>query len=31
MTHPSAHDISQLLRSWREGDQAALDTLVPLV
>jgi len=31
MTYPSAHDISQLLRSWSEGDQAALDTLVPLV
>ncbi len=31
MTHPSAHDISQLLRSWSEGDQTALATLVPLV
>jgi RNA polymerase sigma factor (TIGR02999 family) len=31
MTDPSAHDISQLLRSWSEGDQTALDTLVPLV
>ena len=31
MTCPSAHDISQLLRSWSEGDQTALDTLVPLV
>jgi RNA polymerase sigma factor (TIGR02999 family) len=31
MTDPSAHDISQLLRSWSEGDQTALDALVPLV
>lgn len=31
MTRPSANDISQLLRAWSEGDESALDTLVPLV
>lgn len=31
MTHASAHEISQLLRSWSEGDETALDALVPLV
>jgi len=27
----SAHEISQLLRAWSEGDESALDTLAPLV
>jgi RNA polymerase sigma-70 factor (ECF subfamily) len=31
MTQPSADDISQLLRAWSEGDESALDVLVPLV
>src|SRR5512136_197453 len=31
MARASAQDINQLLRSWSEGDQTALDTLVPLV
>ena len=31
MTQPPAHEISRLLRSWSEGDETALDALVPLV
>ncbi|HTQ57766.1 MAG TPA: sigma-70 family RNA polymerase sigma factor [Bryobacteraceae bacterium] len=29
--HPPAHQITQLLRSWSQGDQSALDQLMPLV
>jgi len=28
---PSTHQVTQLLRAWGEGDQGALDELVPLV
>jgi RNA polymerase sigma factor (TIGR02999 family) len=28
---PSAHDITQLLQAWSEGDQRALERLIPLV
>ena len=28
---PSPHSVTQLLLAWREGDQAALEQLVPLV
>jgi RNA polymerase sigma factor (TIGR02999 family) len=28
---PSSHEITQLLRAWSEGDQAALERLVPLI
>ena len=28
---PGAHQITQLLQSWRNGDQSALEKLVPLV
>ena len=28
---PSAHEVTQLLRAWSEGDQEALDKLTPLV
>lgn len=28
---PSAHQVTQLLQAWREGDGGALDRLVPLV
>jgi RNA polymerase sigma factor (TIGR02999 family) len=31
MTDPCAHQVTGLLLSWREGDAAALDRLVPLV
>lgn len=31
MTTRPPHDITQLLRAWSDGDQAALDTLAPLV
>jgi RNA polymerase sigma factor (TIGR02999 family) len=31
MTKPSPHEVTQLLQSWSDGDQAALDKLVPLV
>jgi len=31
MTKPSLHEVTQLLQSWSEGNQEALDTLVPLV
>jgi len=31
MGHESDHDISRLLRSWSEGDETALNELVPLV
>ena len=28
---PSSHQITQLLHDWRQGDQQALDELMPLV
>lgn len=28
---PSSHEITQLLRAWSEGEQGALDQLIPLV
>src|SRR6516165_6820587 len=28
---PSAHEVTQLLRAWSEGDDAALEKLTPLV
>ncbi len=31
MTSPSSHEITQLLRAWGKGDQAALEKLTPLV
>jgi RNA polymerase sigma factor (TIGR02999 family) len=31
MTKPSTNEITQLLRAWRNGDQSALERLVPLV
>ncbi|HET9532346.1 MAG TPA: sigma-70 family RNA polymerase sigma factor [Blastocatellia bacterium] len=31
MSEPTAHEITQLLRAWGDGDQAALDKLAPLV
>lgn len=31
MAQPSEHEVTQLLLSWGEGDQAALDKLAPLV
>ena len=31
MAAPATHDLTQLLRSWSEGDKSALDQLVPLV
>jgi RNA polymerase sigma-70 factor (ECF subfamily) len=31
MPTPASHEITQLLLAWREGDQAALDQLIPLV
>ena len=31
MTTTSSHEITQLLLAWNDGDQAALDKLVPLV
>ncbi len=31
MTVRSAHDVTQLLQAWSDGDQAALEKLVPLV
>ncbi len=31
MTRPSSQDLSQLLRAWGEGDEAALDRIVPIV
>ena len=31
MTKPSLHEVTQLLHSWSEGNQEALDELVPLV
>ena len=31
MTAPPAHDVTALLNAWCEGDQAALEHLVPLV
>ena len=31
MTTPSSSEVTQLLRAWSEGDQEALDKLVPLV
>ena len=31
MTEPKTHDVTQLLIDWSNGDQAALDRLVPVV
>jgi RNA polymerase sigma-70 factor, ECF subfamily len=31
MTKPSAHEITELLRSWRRGDEHALEKLTPQV
>lgn len=31
MTKPSLHEVTQLLQSWSDGNQEALDKLVPLV
>ena len=31
MPQPSPHEVSQLLRAWSSGDEAALQTLMPLV
>ena len=31
MTDSRGHEVTELLRSWRQGDGAALDRLVPLV
>jgi hypothetical protein len=31
MTTPSSHEVTQLLVAWRDGDQAALKRLTPLV
>ncbi len=31
MSTPASHEVTQLLRAWSEGDQAALERLIPLV
>jgi len=31
MTNPTSHDVTQLLAEWSEGDESALDQLIPLV
>jgi hypothetical protein len=31
MTKPSPHEVTQLLQAWSDGNQEALDKLVPLV
>ena len=31
MSEPTAHEITQLLRAWGDGDQTALERLAPLV
>src|SRR5262245_17892711 len=31
MTTPSTHNVTQLLVAWSDGDQAALEKLMPLV
>lgn len=31
MAFPSSHEITGLLQAWRQGDQSALEQLVPLV
>ena len=31
MLSASSHDVTQLLKAWSAGDEAALDKLVPLV
>ena len=31
MNEPSTHEVTQLLMAWNGGDQAALDSLIPLV
>jgi RNA polymerase sigma factor (TIGR02999 family) len=31
MMEPSAHEVTRLLQAWSEGDQSALDRLIPLV
>src|SRR5688572_28344589 len=28
---PTPHDVTQLLQAWNQGEQAALDRLIPLV
>lgn len=31
MTPPAPHEVTHLLRAWSQGDQAALDELLPLI
>lgn len=31
MANPSSHEVTQLLAAWGDGDEAALDKLVPLI
>lgn len=31
MNEPSTHEVTQLLVAWKQGDQAALESLIPLV
>lgn len=31
MSHPSPNQVTELLRAWSDGDQSALDQLIPLV
>jgi RNA polymerase sigma factor (TIGR02999 family) len=31
MATPSSHEVTELLQAWRQGDQSALEQLVPLV
>ncbi len=31
MSTPASHEVTHLLRAWSEGDQAALERLIPLV
>ena len=31
MTGPSPHEVTQLLQAWTDGDQMALEKLMPLV
>jgi RNA polymerase sigma factor (TIGR02999 family) len=31
MTRPSSHEVTQLLQAWCNGDQGALDQLIPLI
>jgi hypothetical protein len=30
MTAPTSHELTQLLQAWSDGDEGALDTLMPL-